>query len=139
MWSDKIFFYVCLFAGFLLLSCSEEEAPVISGPDIQTHQIAVIVPETKMARMKRLASWWQENMEKAQAGFDVQTKLEIQWINEDQDRWQEQMKAAVADEQVKAIIGPFYSEHAFSTAIECVKTNKTNILPSVTSGELQRM
>ena len=139
MWSDKIFFYVCLFAGFLLLSCSEEEAPVISGPDIQTHQIAVIVPETKMARMKRLASWWQENMEKAQAGFDVQTKLEFQWINEDQDRWQEQMKAAVADEQVKAIIGPFYSEHAFSTAIECVKTNKTNILPSVTSGELQRM
>lgn len=124
----------------LLWACSDDgaTAPSTAGCETVSCKVAVVMPRSLHPGLKPLAAWSRITLQHAQEGLPRQLKLELEWIDEDSVGWEDRVRQLAADSTCRAIVGPYYSVHATTAALACAATDKTLVLPTVTSAEVQR-
>ncbi len=131
--------WICMLCP-LLMACSDDDdwSGSTSAETIKA-KVAIVMPESEQMRWERVVDWALSSVHSAQSGLSKQLKIEVEWINEDDDSWVSYVEDVVADDDYKAIIGPQASTNAQKVAQLCKKKEKTLILPIATSSELQRL
>lgn len=128
---------ICLMA--FLVACSDDETESKGVEASSTiYKVAVIMPRDRWENLNRISKLFYDNIKKAQEGLSQCTNIELEWIDETGNGWIERVKQIAADSIYRAIIGPYNSDNATVVAQECAQYNKTLVLPTVTSAELQR-
>ncbi len=133
---------ICLLCvGLFCISCEKAvDTPSINGSTTyKTHKIAVVMPSSNQERWERSANWQAEVMKASQAAVGGGVTLSIEWIDEDMDGLDTELKRLANDDAIEAIIGPYYSENAITMASECYSAQKCLILPTASSTELHRL
>lgn len=124
-----------LFFVFVLSCCSDHE----KEREIASYKVAIVMPQERQDEWSRIADWALNNIKEAQTGLDKEVQLNIEWHDEDSPDLSTFIRKVANDDSYSAIIGPYSSLHAHTTAEICAKTDKTLILPIATSAEVQRM
>ena len=130
---------VCLFLLLLCLSgCIDDHREEL---EVKTaiYKVAVIMPESQQNRWERTANWVLENITKAQQELPKNVKLDLEWVDEETDGWEDYLKQVCADDSYVAVIGPLFSANAEKAAQICYAPQKCMILPIATSTEFQRI
>lgn len=124
-----------------LNSCSDNNEEIGNGLNAKqkNYKIALVKPKEDWERMDRMFHLFQNNIVEAQKGLEKQINFELDWIDESESNWIDKVTLIAADTSYKAVIGPSTSENAYLATLECAEYNKTIILPTATSAELQRM
>lgn len=103
-----------------------------------TYKVAVIYPEEMHERFKRVAEWAMKEIEKSQTYLEQGIRLELHWYDENTIDMQTTITQLINNKEIVAIIGPYHSSNVKVAANCCKDTQKTLILPTASSAELQR-
>lgn len=125
---------VCL----LCAACEEEPVTQGGGAEVAEYRVAVVMPGENQDHWERVVAWAMDDLEKAQRGLPRQVRLKVEWKDENDADLEDYLKAAAADPDVAAVIGPYHSSSASVASVCCGSRRKTLILPTASSVELQR-
>ena len=127
-----------LLAALILLACNGKEmAPV--QPETTVYKVAVMMPRSNWDSEEPLVQGALSTMAKAQEGLQQRVRLELEWIDEEDARFAEEVYRIAHDNSYAAIVGPKYSRHARLVADEGFSGGIPVLMPSVTSAEIQRI
>ncbi len=131
-------FFRLLAAALLLLACNGKEmAPV--QPETTTYKVAVLMPRSNWDSEKPLVQGALSTIAKGQEGLRQRVALELEWIDEEDLNFAQEVRRITRDDSYAAIIGPKFSRHARLVARESMNYRIPVLMPSVTSAEIQRI
>lgn len=143
--TKQIIHYICLLAVIVFTACSDDDAMSGSSSTKQTLtlNVDVVMPEGIRQSYRNSIDWALANLEKAQTSQRNQVKLNLRFHDEDT----EDLEALAyrlthpveGDDTCHAIIGPYYSRNARTFLNYAAATRLPVIMPTCTSGELQRI
>lgn len=122
-----------------LSGCVDDNRSEIDKTEAVSYKVAVIMPKSQQNRWGRIANWVLENITKAQQELPKNVKLDLEWVDEETDGWEDYLKQVCADDSYVAVIGPLFSANAEKAAQICYAPQKCMILPIATSTEFQRI
>lgn len=145
----KIFKWIglLLLALVVFTACSsdnDDNGGTQVNAEVTTLNVDVILPQDIYAQWKNTIEWQLDNAAKAQQNLDKQVKLNIRYHDEnteDLDHLGYELTHPEEGETniCNAIIGPYYDEHARHILNYAVSKRLPVLLPTCTSGELQRI
>lgn len=126
---------------FLFAACSSDNEP--SGEKsipLKEYKIACILPQSNgmQARWERIAGWATQMMEEAQHDFGKGVKLSFEWYDEENTDVADCVKQLAKREDIKAVIGPYFSKNVETAAGILYGKNKPMLVPVASSAELIR-
>lgn len=137
--NTKIVWITFLTIALWFVACSDDNTDAVSSGVTSTYKALMIVPSTQQKVCDRTTEWALSNIAKAQLGLKQKVKIEIVWKNEYDADLADYVRAAAANPDIAAIIGPTETAQAKVVIPICRENRKALILPIVTSTELQRM
>lgn len=144
----KIFKWIgCVLAALMALAaCSDDDDNGTARPDadVTTLNVDIILPRDIYAQYKNTIDWQLANALKAQQTLDRQVRLNVRYHDEDTEDLDHLGYTLSHPEDgdadtCSAIIGPYYDEHARHILNYAVAKRLPVLLPTCTSGELQRI
>ena len=120
-----LFYLLWLSVPLWLLSCKKE---TFEGTNMhrQEVKIAVVLPlgDDMADRWKRCLGWALQNIETAQEKLEEGVRITLEWHDENNADIDRLFEELVSREEIAAIIGPFYSAHTHTAALQCAKYQK---------------
>lgn len=143
--TTKTAFLISLLAAIFFTACSDDDAVSASGTKKQvlTLNVDVVIPENLHKSWQNSIDWALANLEKAQMSRQRQVKLNLRFHDEDTEDLEalaiRLTRPAEGDDTCHAIIGPYHSSNARTFLDYAAATRLPVVMPSCTSGELQRV
>lgn len=136
-----------LLALVTLAACSsdnDDNGGAQQNAEVTTLNVDVILPQDIYAQWKNTIEWQLSNAAKAQQNLDKQVKLNIRYHDENTEDLDHLGYLLTHPEEGEtdtcaAIVGPYYDEHARHILNYAVGKKLPVLLPTCTSGELQRI
>jgi ABC-type branched-subunit amino acid transport system substrate-binding protein len=129
---------ILLAVPFLWAACSDDTDETEDSVCV-SERICVVMPGSQRDIWQRDVDWALQTFEEAQTGFPQQVKIDVEWVDEEADDIEAQLKRVANDTSITAIVGPYSSSVAYSAAVACGTSQKPLILPIATSVEFQRI
>jgi ABC-type branched-subunit amino acid transport system substrate-binding protein len=131
-----------MISAWILLgtACSDDETQEeTTEVPVTTVRLCIVMPRPEVSVWQRDVDWALQNFQEAQQGLPSRIDFDVEWVDEEADDIDAQLKRVAADTSLVAIVGPYTSGVAYKAATACSRSQKPLILPTASSVELQRM